>query len=147
MEWLKKNILYLAWIQALVATLGSLYASEVLGFPPCILCWYQRIAMYPLVIILPIGIFQKDKNLPFYVIPLATIGGLVALYQNLLSWGVISETLSPCSIGVSCLTKYVEYFGFITIPFLSLLSFVVILSCMVIYKKLNPIKSDLNLKR
>ncbi|MDO8498908.1 MAG: disulfide oxidoreductase [bacterium] len=135
--WLTKNILYLAWVQALVSTLGSLYASEILGFPPCVLCWYQRIFMYPLVLILPIGIFKKDRNLPDYVIPLASLGGLVALYQNLLSWKVISETLAPCAIGVSCLTKYVNYFGFITIPLLSLLSFVVIISCMVVYKRLN----------
>lgn len=135
--WLKKNLLYFAWVQALAATFGSLYASEVLGFAPCVLCWYQRIAMYPLAIILPIGILKKDKNLPLYAIPLALVGGLVALYQNLLTWGVIPQSFTPCTYGVSCLTKYISYFGFITIPFLSLLSFVVILGCMVIYQKLS----------
>lgn len=124
---------YAAWIIALVATLSSLYYSEVRHFLPCALCWYQRILLYPLVLVLPVGILKKDQWLHFYVLPLAIIGGLIALYQNLLVYKVIPESAAPCVAGVSCTVKYVEYFGFITIPFLSLTAFVVITICMMIY--------------
>lgn len=128
-------LLYIAWIQAVAAMSGSLYFSEILKFPPCILCWYQRIAMYPLVAIITVGIFLKDKRLPFYVLPLSITGGVVALYHNLLYYGLIAESSAPCVQGISCTTKFVEFFGFVTIPFLSLISFVVVSGCMVLYWK------------
>ena len=96
-KWLRQNLLYLALIQALMATLGSLYASEVLKFAPCVLCWYQRVAMYPLIPILIVGILKKDKNLPLYVFPLAIFGALVAFYQVLLQAGFIPESATPCT--------------------------------------------------
>ena len=83
-QFVQKYILYLAFLQALIATLGSLFFSEILKFPPCVLCWYQRIAMYPLVLILAMGILKKDKNLPLYVLPLSIIGMLIGVYHNLL---------------------------------------------------------------
>lgn len=122
-KWFIKNALYLALVQALIATFGSLYASEVLKFAPCVLCWYQRAMMYPLVPILIVGILKKDKNLPFYVIPLSVIGGLVAFYQYLLQLGIIPESATPCTFGIPCTTRYVDFGGFITFPFLSLLAF------------------------
>lgn len=139
-KWLKPYILYVAWIQALMATLGSLFFSEILKYPPCVLCWYQRIAMYPLVVIIGIGILKKDKNLPLYVYPLAISGLLIAFYHNLLYYQLIPESSAPCILGVSCTTKFVEYFGFITIPFLSLMSFVVVIACMVLYQKFGDKK-------
>jgi len=138
---MKKNIkdyfLYLAWGQSLIAMFGSLYFSEIKHFPPCILCWYQRIFMYPLVFLIFIGIIRKDKNLPFYVLPLATIGAIIAFYHNLLYYGIISESFAPCVLGVSCTTKFIEFFGFITIPFLSLCAFLVIIASMLVYLKLE----------
>src|SRR4029078_8798332 len=121
-----KTYAYLAFVIALSSVLGSLYFSEVLHFLPCVLCWYQRITMYPIVTILIVGILLKDKNLHCYVLPLSIIGALIGLYQNLLVWGVISEALAPCTNGVPCTTLYINWFGFITIPFLSLASFLLI---------------------
>ncbi|MCL5784911.1 MAG: disulfide oxidoreductase [Patescibacteria group bacterium] len=132
---LVKNILYIALIQALAATLGSLYASEVLKYAPCVLCWYQRVMMYPLVLIITVGILKKDKNLPSYVFPLAIIGGVVAFYQYLLQLGIIPESATPCTFGVPCTTRYIDFFGFVTFPLLSFLAFVVIIGSMVIYTK------------
>lgn len=121
-----KKFLYIAWIQALIATLGSLYYSDIQHFSPCVLCWYQRILLYPLTIIIPLGLLRKDTHLPYLLLPLSGLGTLVALYQYLLQLGILKENLSPCMFGVSCVTKYVEYFGFITIPLLSLTAFVII---------------------
>ena len=83
------NRLYLAWVVALVATLGSLYLSEVRGYQPCILCWYQRIAMYPLSLLLGIAAFRDDLDIRRYAMPLAGIGLLTSLYQNAEDWGWI----------------------------------------------------------
>ena len=131
MNWIKRNVLYLAWLTALLAMLGSLYFQYVLHFPPCVLCWYQRIAMYPLALIIPVGIIRKDKNLPLYILPLTIIGGSIAIYHNLLYYNIVPESLAPCVQGISCTTKLVEYFGFITIPLLSLTAFVVITILMI----------------
>ncbi len=139
---IKNNILYIAWITALASMAGSLYFSEILHFPPCILCWYQRIAMYPLVLIIGIGIVKKDKHLYNYVLPLSLIGDAIAFYHNLLYYKFIPDSLAPCISGVSCTTKFIELFGFVTIPFLSLLSFVVITVAMLIYKKLNHVERN-----
>jgi disulfide bond formation protein DsbB len=134
---IQKYILYVAWIQAFLATTSSLYFSEIAMFPPCVLCWYQRIMMYPLVIILAIGIVKKDTSVPIYVLPLSIIGLLIAFYHNLLYYGLLPKTAAPCIQGVSCTTKYVAYLGFITIPFLSFLAFVVITLACVLYWRLN----------
>ncbi|MHB8893193.1 MAG: disulfide bond formation protein B, partial [Candidatus Limnocylindrales bacterium] len=93
---------YIAWAQALVATSGSLFLSEVLGYPPCVLCWYQRIAMYPLVAIIAVAILRRDARLHLYVLPLSLVGLAIALYHNLLYIGVIPETGTVCRAGVSC---------------------------------------------
>lgn len=132
---LGKYVLYIAFIQALIATMGSLFFSEILKFPPCVLCWYQRILMYPLVLILAVGILKKDKGVYQYALPLSIIGMLIALYHNLLYYKIIPESQAPCILGVSCTTKFIEYFGFVTIPFLSLVGFFIITLCMVIYAK------------
>ena len=127
---MKKWILYLAWVQALVATLGSLFFSEVMHWAPCTLCWYQRIFMYPLVFIIGAGILLKDKNLPKYTLSLAIPGFLIAFYHNLLYYDFIPKSLTPCTTGVSCSTRFFAWFGFITIPLLSLTAFTVIILCM-----------------
>lgn len=125
-----KNALYLALIQAIVALLGSLYFSNVLMYPPCVLCWYQRIAMFPLFITLIVGILTKDRNIHLFVLPPAIIGWMIALFHCLLYYKIIPDTLAPCSTQVSCTTKYVEYLGFITIPLLSFPAFSIIILLM-----------------
>ena len=131
-----KNLLYASWTIALFALLGSLYFSEILRFPPCVLCWYQRIFMYPLLVILLVGIYRKDSRVDLYVLPLALLGLATAFYQNLLYYGIISESFSPCAIGVSCTAKYINWLGFITIPLLSFGSFVIITFLMLRYRSL-----------
>jgi disulfide bond formation protein DsbB len=91
--------------------------------------------MYPLVVILAIGIYLKDKKLPYYVLPLSTIGLIIAIYHNLLYYNILPESATPCLIGVSCTTKYIELFGFITIPFLSLIAFLIITIGMIVYAR------------
>lgn len=130
-----KILLYIAWGIALIGTLGSLYFSEIMGFAPCVLCWYQRIALYPLVLLLPIGILRQDKNVFYYAFPLTLFGFFVSFYQVLLQYNVISEKLAPCTLGVSCTTKYINWFGFVTIPLLSFIAFLCILVLLVLGKK------------
>jgi len=126
MDFLKKHAITIIFIQSLVATLASLFASEVLKFPPCVLCWYQRIFIYPIVILAAVGIIKKDKNVGYYILPLSIIGGLVSVFHNLLYWGIVPESAAPCFAGISCTTKYFEWFGFITIPLLSFAAFCII---------------------
>lgn len=136
-HWIQKNVLYIAWIQALIGTMASLYYSEILKLAPCILCWYQRIFLYPMVIILAVGISRKDKNVPHYILPMSIAGTIIAFYHYLLQLGIIPESLAPCAAGISCTTKTIEYLGFITIPFLSLVAFAIITICMMIAKKVR----------
>lgn len=132
---IKEYFPQLALLQAIVATLGSLSFSEIFHFTPCVLCWYQRICMYPLVIILAIGIWRKNKDLPLYVLPLTIIGGGIAIYHNLLYYNILPEAAAPCRLGVSCTTHFFAWFGFITIPLLSLSAFTIITTLMIIYWK------------
>ena len=125
---------YFAWTVALVAMLGSLYFSNVKGFPPCVLCWYQRICIYPLVLILLVGILRKDTKIASYVLPLSIIGLCISIYHNLLYYNIIPESISPCMTGVSCTTKFIEYFGFVTIPLLSFTALLLITVSMFAYQ-------------
>lgn len=120
----------LAFFQALIATTGSLFFSEVMKFTPCVLCWYQRIFMYPLVLILGISLITNDRKAFKYVLPLSGFGFLVAFYHNLLYYHILPESIVPCQAGVSCTTQFFAWFGFITIPLLSLVAFSVIISAM-----------------
>jgi disulfide bond formation protein DsbB len=102
---------------------------------PCVLCWYQRIFMYPLVIIMAVGILRKDKGIYHYVLPLSNLGLIIALYHNLLYYKILPESVQPCVLGISCTTKQIEWLGFITIPLMSLTAFTVITVCMLFYRK------------
>ncbi|MDR2341954.1 MAG: disulfide bond formation protein B [Campylobacteraceae bacterium] len=127
---------FFAWIVAVTATLGSLFFSDIMEFPPCTMCWYQRICMYPLVFIFLVSLIKKDKNVLFYAAPLVIIGWLWAFYHSLLIYGAIEEELTPCKFGVPCSVTYINWFGFIDIPTLSLTAFTLIgISLIVIYKK------------
>ena len=128
---------YSAWIVALTATIGSLFFSEVMELPPCILCWYQRIAMYPLVIVIGAGIILRDGKVKFYALPLALAGLAISIYHNLLYYGIIPESIAPCKQGISCTTVQLEWFGFITIPLMALTAFGIVSACLLIYKSEN----------
>src|SRR5690606_16537979 len=119
----------------LLASLGSLYFSEVEMFLPCMLCWYQRIAMYPIAIMLPIGILSKDQNIWKYVLGLAIPGWIISIYHNLLYYNILAESEQTCRAGVSCTTQFIEWFGFLTIPLLSFISFSVIIAAMLMYRR------------
>ena len=118
--------LFGAWLLAAVSTLGALFLSEVVGVPPCSLCWWQRIFMFPLAIVLAIGLFPLDARVLRYAAPLAALGWLVALYHLLLTQKVIPASMSPCTQGVPCSQVDAVWFGFVTIPLLSLVSFTLI---------------------
>ena len=130
---LKKYAVYIAFLQAWIATLGSLYFSEIRHFTPCPLCWYQRILMYPLIFILAVAIIRKDKNVAYYVLPMSILGAVIALYQYLLQMGTAIKNIPiQCDAFGSCEQIETIYFGFITIPFLSLAAFVIISLLMII---------------
>ena len=117
------SLIFGAWLISCLSMGGSLFFSEVMEFPPCILCWYQRIAMYPLVAIFIVGLFPLSKEVFKYSAPFVALGWLIALWHNLLHLGIIEEDLSPCREGVSCSTVYINWMGFITIPLLSFVAF------------------------
>ena len=116
---------YLALDPALTAMLGSLYYSEIAGFVPCTLCWYQRILMYPLTLIILVGIFQQDEYLPNYVLPFSVIGIGVSTYHYLIQLGVFAHP-AVCAVGIPCNLRYVNYFGFVSIPFMALTAFTIL---------------------
>lgn len=126
------TVLFMCWLVVSVATLGSLYFSEVMQFAPCVLCWYQRICLFPLVVILPAGLFPVDKGVVRYALPLSLVGWLTAAYHNLLYTGVIPPSLQPCSKGVSCTEEYITFFGFLTIPLLSLVTFSIVIALLLL---------------
>lgn len=140
MKFIKQNAYYIAFAQALIATAGSLFFSEIMKFPPCVLCWYQRICMYPIVAILAVGIYTKDTKVFKYVLPFSIIGFVISIFHNLLYYGILPESAAPCLLGVSCTTKQLEWFGFVTIPLLSLLGFALITLLMLIYKSYSSKK-------
>lgn len=119
--------LFLAWLIALVAVAGALFLGEVMGMTPCVLCWYQRIAMFPLVLVLGVGLLDADARSVRYGLPLAWVGWGIALYHCLVFWGVVSEGLTPCGKGSSCADADVQVAGFVPIPLLSLMAFSAIL--------------------
>ncbi|MBU0728491.1 MAG: disulfide bond formation protein B [Proteobacteria bacterium] len=129
------TILFLCWLLAAVSALGSIFFSHFMELPPCVLCWYQRICLFPLVLILPFGLFPFEKNVVKYTLPLAGAGWCIALYHNLLFYGVIPESIQPCQQGVSCTDDLLNLFGFVTIPLLSFLSFSVILGLLIMLKR------------
>ncbi|WP_313800266.1 disulfide oxidoreductase [Cytobacillus sp.] len=127
--------LYVSWLASIIATLGSLYFSEIRGFIPCEFCWYQRILMYPLVLILGIGTFQNDFSVKKFVLPMALIGWFISFYHYLLQKVPGLAEIKPCANGVPCSAQYINWFGFITIPFLALMAFSIIIVLMFLLKK------------
>jgi disulfide bond formation protein DsbB len=131
-DWL---LLFAAWLVAAVASAGSLFFSSVLELPPCVLCWYQRICLFPLVVVLARGLFPLDRGVVRYALPLAGLGWLVAAYHNLVYAGVVPESLQPCARGVSCTEEYLELLGFLSIPMLSLLAFTALAGILIAFER------------
>ncbi|MDF2647643.1 MAG: dihydroneopterin aldolase [Paenibacillus sp.] len=129
MNWRKfvlDNGLHLSWVIALVATLGSLYFSEVEQYLPCKLCWYQRILMYPLVLLLGIASVRKQASIYIYILPMTLIGACISAYHYMMektNW--IPSNSFSCGM-VPCDAEYINWLGFITIPFLALTAFILI---------------------
>ncbi len=132
-----QTLLYAAWIIALTAMVGSLFFSEVMNLPPCVLCWYQRIAMYPLVLIIGAGIVLRDPRIKYYALPVCLSGLAVSVYHNLLYYGLIPDSITPCTQGISCTSVQIQWLGFITIPLMALAAFVSISLCLLFYKQKN----------
>jgi disulfide bond formation protein DsbB len=118
---------FMAWLVALLATAGALFLGEVMGKTPCMLCWYQRIAMFPIPIILGIGLLEVDRRSIRYAMPLALAGCCVAAYHCLVFWGLVSEALVPCGTGASCADADLQVAGVVPIPLLSLIAFTAII--------------------
>ena len=131
---MNRFLVYAAWLISLSSMGGSFFFSEVMELPPCVLCWYQRIAMYPLVLIIGVGIILNDRRMKAYALPFALIGLAIAVYHNLLYYGLIPESITPCTQGISCTSRQIEWFGFITIPLMALVSFVSIALCLLFYR-------------
>lgn len=117
------TLVFLAWLLASIATLAALFLGEVMGYTPCVLCWYQRIAMFPLVLILAAGLFPFDPRVVRYALPLALAGWALALFHWGVASGIIPEAVTPCSKGVPCSVEQIVWFGFLTLPMLSVLAF------------------------
>lgn len=128
-------LLFFAWLIALVSTLGALFSSEIMGLEPCVLCWYQRIAMFPLVLVLPAGLFPFDPHVIRYALPLALSGlGLAAFHLALVA-GWIPERIRPCEQGVPCSDLQLVWFGFVSIPLLSLAAFGTIVALLLLTRR------------
>jgi disulfide bond formation protein DsbB len=125
-------LIFCAWVVAAVATLGALFLGEVMQLPVCVLCWYQRIFMFPLAVILPIGLFPLDRKVLLYALPLAALGGVFAAFHLLLVAGLVPEDIKPCTQGIPCSETVIEWFGFVTIPLLSAAAFLVIITLLVL---------------
>ena len=121
-------LVFIAWLVASVSTLGALFLGEVMGYTPCVLCWYQRIGMFPLALILAAGLFPVDRGVVRYALPLALAGWLLAVFHWAVASGLVPESATPCSQGVPCSVEQISWFGFLTLPLLSVLAFSAIIA-------------------
>ena len=134
----KNNYLILAFIVALAATLGSLFYSEIAGYEPCKLCWFQRIFMYPQVFLLGLALYKKDLGMAPYSLLLSSVGAVIAFYHYLLQLNIAPSL--PCSAmgySVSCSQVFVMNFGYITIPLMAFSAFVLLIFLALINKKIG----------
>ncbi len=124
--------LWLAWLVAAVAMAGSLYMSEVAGFVPCALCWYQRIAMYPLALLLLIAAWRGDRGIRPYAASMALIGAAISGYHVLVQ-RLPGLPSGSCSVQAPCNAIYIERFGFVTIPVMALIGFMTIATILLFF--------------
>lgn len=134
---LKDNftLIYFAWLVNLISFAGSMYFSNVMLLTPCTLCWYQRICIFPLSLLLAVGFLKKDHNVFWYSIPLVIIGWIISLYHNLLYYKIIPKAISACTSGVSCTDKQIEFLAFITIPLMAITSLTITFILLIIFYK------------
>nr|WP_231607279.1 disulfide oxidoreductase [Fictibacillus sp. 18YEL24] len=125
----------IAWITSIVSLVGSLFFSEVMKFVPCDFCWYQRILMYPLVIVLGVAFYQQDHKVTRYVLPLSFLGIIVSGYHYALQKIPALKAFEVCTSGVPCSGQYINWLGFITIPLLAFVGFMIITICMLWMRK------------
>jgi disulfide bond formation protein DsbB len=132
----RESFLFIAWAASVIAMFGSLYFSEIRQYEPCELCWYQRIVMYPFVIILGIAYIKKDYQIAFYSMILSAIGSCISLYHYSLQKFSFMTDVAPACGRIPCTGQYINWLGFITIPFLALTAFIIIFICSyLIWKK------------
>ena len=112
---------------AAVATAGSLYFSESAGYVPCRLCWFQRIAMYPIAVVALVALLRRDRAARWYLLPMAIIGAAISAYHVLIEWGWLNDSESCALFGPSCADVWFEAFGFVTLALMALAGFVSII--------------------
>lgn len=117
----------LTFAVATVATAGSLYFSESAGYVPCRLCWFQRVAMYPIAVIALVALIRRDRGARWYVLPLAAIGAAISTYHVLIEWGWVNDSESCLLFGPSCADVWFEAFGFVTLALMAWAGFVSII--------------------
>ena len=135
LNWL---MLLAAWLVATMATASALFIGEVMMMVPCQLCWYQRIFMFPLAIVLGMACFSDDRRGAVYALPLAFGGLLMAAYHTLLVAGLVPKSWIPCSAGVSCADQKLEILNGIQIPWLSLVAFFIITLLLTFFLRRTP---------
>ncbi len=131
----RETLLFIAWAASVLAMFGSLYFSEIRQFEPCELCWYQRILMYPMVVTLGIAIVKKDYKISLYSLVLSAIGGCISLFHYSIQKFSFIADIGPACGRVPCTGQYINWFGFITIPFLALIAFIIIFVCSLLILK------------
>lgn len=131
------QLMLIAWLVSLVATAAALFIGEVMGRVPCVLCWYQRIAMFPLVVVLGAGVLRQDHAMVLPALVLAAAGWFVAGYHTLLYWGWIDPAITPCGSGPSCKQAVLQVLGAFDLPFVSWLAFTVIVLALAVSLKGN----------
>lgn len=134
---LGSGALLAGFVVAALATIGSLFFSEVAHFEPCRLCWYQRIAMYPLVVILGIAAWRRDPGVRRYAAPIAVIGALIATYHYALEWLPWLDS-GACSASTPCTIIWFREFGFISLPYLALSAFLLIVALLWLAVEASP---------
>lgn len=135
LNWL---MLLAACLVAAVATASALFIGEVMMMVPCQLCWYQRIFMFPLAIVLGMACFSDDRRGAVYALPLSVGGLLMAAYHTLLVAGLVPKSWIPCSAGVSCADQKLEILNGIQIPWLSLVAFFIITLLLTLFLRRTP---------
>lgn len=135
-KFVEKNILILLFVISLSAMIGSLLYSNIIGFPPCELCWFQRIFLYPQVLLSLIAFIKKDLNIVMYLLPLSILGAAVSFFHSLVQMGIGSSILGGCvAVGGECAKVYVKAYNYITIPFMSFTIFAYLIAITIIYYK------------
>jgi disulfide bond formation protein DsbB len=119
--------LWAAFLVAAIATGGSLFLSEVAGYIPCEMCWYQRICMYPLSLLTLFAAYHRDYRFARYLLPFPVIGACVSIYHLLIENKVVA-TPQACQVGAGCTVKWINYFGYLTIPTLALTGFALLIT-------------------